>query len=155
MPTHDSDLAPLTPTRHLPRAVRRVVESLIVISGLIGGGIAIGYYAGVQQERQARLEEIARLQESYQTALGALSGKTERSAAKVADAAASVSSAAEAVAEVAGKADSAAATAKTAARTAASAAVTAQSVSAAQEQERRAVNSAVTKANARIQERAQ
>lgn len=153
MQTPDSDLTPLTPTRHLPRTVRRVVESLIVIGGLIGGGMAIGYYAGVQQEREARLEEIGRLQDNFQTALGALSGKTERSAAKVADAAASVSSAAEAVAEVAGKADSAAATAKTAARTAASAAVTAQSVSAAQEQERRAVNNAVNRANARIQER--
>lgn len=153
MQTPDSDLTPLTPTRHLPRAVRRVVESLIVIGGLIGGGLAIGLYVGVQQEREARLEEISRLQTTYQATLAVLSGKTERSAAQVADAAASVSSAAEAVAEVAGKADSAAATAKTAARTAATAAVTAQSVSAAQQQELRAVNNAVNRANARIQER--
>jgi hypothetical protein len=83
MPTPDSDPAPVNPTRHLPRVVRNLAEPLIVIGGLIGGGVAIGYHAGGQQERQARLEEISRPQQTYQAALGALPGKTERSAADV------------------------------------------------------------------------
>lgn len=153
MSTQDSDLSPLTPTRHLPRAVRRVVDSLIVIGGLIGGGMAIGYYAGLQQDRENHIAEVSRLQDSHQRALLVLTGKSERAAADVADAAASVSSAAETVAEVAGKADTAAATARSAARTAATAAVAAKSATAVQDHERRAVNNAVNRANARIQER--
>lgn len=153
MSTQDSDLSPLTPTRHLPRAVRRVVDALIVVGGLIGGGMAIGYYAGLQQEREARIAEISRMLDMHQRALYALTGRNERAAADVADAAASVSSAAETVAEVAGKADTAAAAAKSAARNAATAAVAAKSATTVQDHERRAVNNAVNRANARMQER--
>lgn len=105
MPDHDSDLSALEPAKRMPRAIRKAFEAVAVLGGLVGGGAAVGYWAGVQQERADRIAEIERLQQAYDRRLDTLSGR--------------VGVAAQAATAAAEKADDAAATAQTAAQSAA------------------------------------
>lgn len=106
----DTDLSPLEPAKNLPRALRHAFNACVVIGGLVGGGVSIGYFLGVQQQKQDSLAEIARLQTAYGQRL-------ERAADTVTTAAKVTSSAAEAVGEAADQVGAAAKTATTAAIT--------------------------------------
>jgi len=108
MPNADSDLSPLDSIKRLPRPLRHAVNACLVIGGLVGGGVSIGYFLGVQQQRQDSLAEIARLQQAY-------GQRIDRAAGAVADAAVATTNAAEAVGEAAASAATAASAAKTAA----------------------------------------
>lgn len=108
MPNAESDLSPLDPFKRLPRPMRHAFNAIVVIGGLVGGGVSIGYFLGVQQQRQDSLAEIARLQQAY-------GQRIDRAAGAVTDAAVATTNAAEAVGEAAASAATAASAAKTAA----------------------------------------
>ncbi len=122
-----------------------ILHTAIVVGGLLGGGISVGYYFGMQSQRDDSLAEIARLQQSHYAALDALAGRQARTAARLDTAATTLS-------EAAGTAAVAAETAQAAAATAGKAAKAAGVPAAAIEQDRKAINSAIGKANARIGE---
>lgn len=111
MPNRESDLVALEPLRRIPRALRHIFNACVVVGGLVGGGVSVGYFLGAQQERSDALAEIQRLQEAYGV-------RIERAATATTSAAVAVTTAAEVVGEAAADA----ATAATAARTAAAAA---------------------------------
>jgi len=139
----DSDLSPLEPTKRLPRSIRNVFNACVVIGGLVGGGVSIGYFVGVQQQRKASLEEIARLQQAYGSRL-------ESAAGAVSDAAKATSSAAEAVGEAADQVGAAAKTATTAAITA-KAAAKATAAPAPAPAPAATVNTTIKRANEKLQ----
>lgn len=105
---------------------KRFFETIMVLTGLVGGGAALGYYACQQTERANHLEEIARLQEANKVAMEYLLKQAE-SATKTAGQAATSANAAvgtaaattAAVAEVVEKVDKAADKADKAAKVAA------------------------------------
>ena len=113
-------LSPASPARRF-RYVD-VLHNLVVIGGLVGGGMSLGYYFGVQSTREDALAEIERLQYTHSEALSVLARATGRAASKAELAADQVGAAAEAVGEVTAKVDAAAKTASLAASTAATAA---------------------------------
>lgn len=108
MPSPDSDLAALEPVKRIPKHLRHAFNTCVVLGGLVGGGVSIGYFLGVQQARGDASAEIARLQQAY-------GARIERAASATNTAAAAVSTAAEAVGEAAASAATAATAAKTAA----------------------------------------
>ncbi|WP_046059696.1 hypothetical protein [Paracidovorax citrulli] len=124
--------------------VRDTLKALVMLAALIGGGVGIGYGIGTEraravllQEREDRIAEITRLQDSYRTALDAIGGRQARTADRVADAAETASTAAE--------------TAKAAATTANKAA-RAAGVPATAADHDRAVNNTIHSANQRIRQ---
>lgn len=137
----DSDLAPLEPIKRLPRSIRHFFNACVVIGGLVGGGVSIGYFLGVQQQRRDSLEEIARLQQAY-------GQRIDRAERAVTDAAKATSSAAEAVGEAADQVGAAAKTATTAAITAKAAA---KASAAPPPAPAAAVNSTIKRANEKLQ----
>ncbi|MGO4608434.1 hypothetical protein AB4142_19055 [Variovorax sp. 2RAF20] len=139
----DSDFGPLEPVKHLPRTIRHVFNTCVVIGGLVGGGVSIGYFLGVQQQKQDSLAEIARLQVAYGLRL-------ERAADSVTTAAKVTSSAAEAVGEAADQVGAAAKTATTAAITA-KAAAKASAVPPPVPAPAAAVNNTIKRANEKLQ----
>ncbi|MGQ3054780.1 MAG: hypothetical protein ACT6S0_23580 [Roseateles sp.] len=139
----DSDFGPLEPVKRLPRTVRHVFNACVVIGGLVGGGVSIGYFLGVQQQKQDSLAEIARLQEAY-------GGRLKKAADSVTTAAMVTSSAAEAVGEAADQVGAAAKTATTAAITA-KAAAKASAVPPPAPAPAAAVNNTIKRANEKLQ----
>lgn len=113
-----------------------VMHQAIVLGGLLGGGMSIGYFAGVQTTREAALEEIGRLQLNHQTALGLISGRQLRAAHTLEAAADTAAAAAE--------------TAQGAAAIADKAAKAAGVPAAAIERDRQAINSTIRRANERL-----
>jgi len=107
----DSDTMPLEPLKRVSRSVRHVFNACVVIGGLVGGGVSIGYFIGVQQQKQDSLAEIDRLQHAWGLRIG-------KASAAVEDAATAASNAAEVVGEVAGRVDAAATKADKAAKAA-------------------------------------
>ena len=125
--------------------IRDTLKALCMLAVLIGGGMGIGFGIAIERtrdllvdERRDRLAEIERLQEAYGRRLGSLG--------------ADVRTAATAAADAAGTAAAASETAQAAAATAGKAAKAAGVVPAAIEQDRKAINNAIGKANARIGE---
>lgn len=139
----DSDFGPLEPVKRLPRTIRHVFNACVVIGGLVGGGVSIGYFLGVQQQKQDSLAEIARLQEAY-------GGRLKKAADSVTTAAMVTSSAAEAVGEAADQVGAAAKTATTAAITA-KAAAKASAVPPPAPAPAAAVNQTIKRANEKLQ----
>lgn len=128
------------PDRHV---IVDICKAMCMLVALVGGGIGIGYGIGTERargllidERQDRLAEIGRLQQAHQTALNVITGRQQRAADTLASAADTAAVAAE--------------TAQAAATTAGKAAKAAGVPAAAIEQDRKALNSAIGKANARI-----
>lgn len=116
MLSRDSDVAPLAPPveheRDVRRSLRKWFESLVVVGGLVAGGMGIGYWGGIQQEREARLAEIDRLRKAYELRLTSLSGRVSEAADTAANAAAQAGQAASAAETAAQTATQAAKTAK-------------------------------------------
>jgi len=107
----DSDISPLEP-RRVRQSLRKWFESLVVLGGLVAGGMGIGYWGGIQQEREARLAEIDRLRQAYELRLSSLSGRVTEAADTAASAAAQAGQAAEVAETAAQTANQAAKTAK-------------------------------------------
>lgn len=107
MPNLESDLMALEPVSRIPKQLRHAFNTCVVLGGLVGGGVSIGYFIGVQQARSDARAEIDRLQLAYGV-------RIERAASATTNAAAAVSTAAEAVGEAAASAATAATAAKTA-----------------------------------------
>ncbi|MCS4508880.1 hypothetical protein [Xylophilus ampelinus] len=127
------------------RKWREVGEACILLATLLASGAGLGYWAGTErmrgmliEDRQDHLEELQRLQDANRMALQAISGRLAQAAGSTA--------------EAAGVAATAAETAQVAAQTASKAAKAAGVPAAAIEQDRKAINSAIGKANARIGE---
>lgn len=97
----DSDTMPLEPIKRVSRSLRNIFNACAVIGGLVGGGVSIGYFIGVQQQKKDSLAEIDRLMHVWGI-------RIDRASAAVEDAATAASNAAEAVGEVAGRVDAAA-----------------------------------------------
>lgn len=113
-----------------------ILHQAIVLGGLLGGGMSIGYFAGVQTTREAAIEELGRLQHNHQTALDLISGRQGRAADKLeaaADTAAAAAETAQGAATIAGKVAKAAGV-----------------PAAAIERDRKAINSTIQRANERI-----
>lgn len=115
-----------------------ITHQAIVLGGLLGGGMSIGYFAGVQTTREASSQEIGRLQLNHQAALDAITGRQVRAASRITEAADTAAAAAE--------------TAQVAAATAGKAAKAAGVPAAALEQDRKAINSTINRANEKIRE---
>lgn len=105
--SRDTDLTALEPVKRIPKQLRHAFNTCVVIGGLVGGGVSIGYFLGVQQTKADARAEIERLQSAYGVRL-------ERAASATTNAAEAVSTAAEAVGEAAASAATAATAAKTA-----------------------------------------
>lgn len=112
MPHVDSDMMPLEPIKRVTSFLRHIFNACVVIGGLVGGGVSIGYFVGIEQQKRASLEEIERLQKAY-------GQRIDRASDAVVDAAGATKDAAEAVGEIAGRVDAAASKADKAARLAA------------------------------------
>jgi hypothetical protein len=93
----DSDLVPLEHPKI--RAVRKWVESLIIIGSLGLGGGGIGFWMGGVQARQDCAVEIERLRSVYESRVDNLAGKVSDAAETAASAAVKAESAAQAVKE--------------------------------------------------------
>lgn len=113
-----------------------VMHQAIVLGGLLGGGMSIGYFAGVQTTREAANQEVARLQMNHQAALYAISGRQVRAADTLAQAAGTVAAAAE--------------TAQGAAAIAGKAAKAAGVPASVLEHDRKALNATIQRANERL-----
>lgn len=125
------------------RAIAAAAVMLVGMVGMVGGGAGLGYWAGVErmrgmlaEDREDHLGEIARLQEANRIALQALTGRVAHAADRSAEAADTASAAAE--------------TAQAAAATAGKVAKAAGMPAAALEHDRRAINTTINRANARI-----
>ena len=78
------------------------VWAFVVIFGcVLGGGASMGYWLGVNDERERSLEEIARLQLAYGMRLGTISEKAADAASSAQEAAATVDKIAEKVSKAA------------------------------------------------------
>ncbi|WCM88857.1 hypothetical protein [Acidovorax sp. NCPPB 3576] len=122
-----------------------VMHQAIVIGGMLGGGMSVGYFAGVQTTREDANAEIERLQGTHKQALEVIAGRQASTAVKLAAVADTAATAAE-------TAKDAADTAATAATTAGKAAKAAGVPAAALENDRKAINTTITRANQRIKE---
>jgi hypothetical protein len=96
MQSNDSDLQGIETLKRLPRTVRKWFEMLVVLCGLVGGGMGVGYWGGIQQERADRIAEIERLRQAYDQRLSNLSGRVGVAADTAATAAARADDAASA-----------------------------------------------------------
>lgn len=112
MLSRDSDITPLEADTSVRRSLRKWFESLVVLGGMVAGGMGIGYWGGIQQEREARLAEIERLRKAYEMRLTSLSDRVSGAADTAADAAAQAGQAATAAESAAQTAAQAAKTAK-------------------------------------------
>jgi hypothetical protein len=135
--------------------IRRAFESLMVLGGLAGGGMALGYYAAVQVERASHVQEIARLQAAYGVTIEALTKRLDATADRTAKAATKVDAAANTVGDVVDKVDAAASKADRAARAAVTtaakaAAVTKQTPAPSVAVQPEVVNREIRRANERI-----
>ena len=128
------------------------MHQAVILGGLLGGGMSLGYYAGVQSTREDASAEIERLQRTHQAVLDVISGRQVRTAERLEATASTVSEVATTVSEVASTAAAASETAQAAATTAGKAAKAAGVPAASIEQDRKAINNAIGKANARIGE---
>lgn len=131
--------------KHDFHKARDLAGGLLLLATILGSGAGLGYWAGTERtrsmlidERADRIEEIGRLQSTYQQSLDALTGRTAR--------------AADTAATAAETAMDAAATADKAATTAGKAAKAAGVPAAALEHDRKAINTTITRANERIKE---
>jgi hypothetical protein len=129
----------VSPLKRRWSAFRSFCKDCFVICGFVGGGVSIGYFIGVQQQKQDSLAEIERLQQAY-------GRRIESAAGAVTDAAKATSSAAEAVGDAADQVGAAAQTAKTAAITAKAAAKATGAPAPAA-----VVNNEIRKANQKLQ----
>lgn len=93
----DSDVVPLESPKI--RAVRKWVESLIIIGSLGLGGGGVGYYLGGVQARQDCAVEIERLRMAYAGQVSTLAGQVSEAAETASSAAVQAESAAKAVKE--------------------------------------------------------
>lgn len=112
------------------------MHQAIVLGGLLGGGMSIGYFAGVQTTREAANQEVGRLQLNHQAALDAITGRQVRAAYTLEAAAGTAAAAAE--------------TAQAAATTAGKAAKAAGVPAAALEHDRKSINTTIQRANGRL-----
>ena len=96
MPSHESDVMPLDAIRRMPRTMRHAFNACVVVGGLFGGGVSIGYFLGVQQTREDGLAEIARLQQAYGRRIDSAASAVASAAESVGEAANSAASAANA-----------------------------------------------------------
>ena len=87
------------------KSARRILSSVwsfVVIFGcVLWGGASMGYWLGVNDERERSLEEVARLQLAYGTRLGTISEKAADAASTAQEAAATVDKIAEKVSKAA------------------------------------------------------
>lgn len=120
MPIPESDFAALCGDgNNLRRSVRKWLETIVVLTGLLGGGAGLGLWAGLQLGQEKHLAEIDRLRQAYSDRLATLSGK-------VSAAASTAAGAADTAAGAAAQADVAAITAQAAAQSAKQAATVAK-----------------------------
>ena len=87
------------------KSARRILSSVwafVVIFGcVLWGGASMGYWLGVNDERERSLEEVARLQLAYGMRLGTISEKAADAASSAQEAAATVDKIAEKVSKAA------------------------------------------------------
>ncbi|MNU33577.1 hypothetical protein D3C71_221400 [compost metagenome] len=131
--------------------LKRGFESLMVLSGLAGGGAFVGFYAAQQLERTNHLAEITRLQASHKVAIDAVLGQAQMCVATARQATGSAVEATAAVNEAADKAAEAASKADKAAKKAAVVASKATPPPAASVQPE-VVNREIRKANEKLRE---
>ena len=79
MENDKSDFAPMT-FASLGRSARKWTETAAVLLGLIGGGMGLGFWGGLQYSETAHVAEIDRMREVYRSRLVALTGKVTEAA---------------------------------------------------------------------------